>query len=902
MTLAAGTRVGPYEIVDLLGAGGMGQVYRARDPKLQRDVAIKILPDLDPLDGDRLPRFAREAQFLASLNHPHIAAIYSFEEPHAIVMELVDGPTLGDLIARRSLNVAEATRIAQHVALALEAAHEKGIVHRDLKPANIKVTPNGTVKVLDFGLAKALNKESAVSVLADSPTFSAVGGTRAGVILGTVAYMSPEQARGQALDARTDIWAFGCVLFEMLTGRPAFDGQAVTDVLAAILTREPEWETLPADTPDAVRRLLRRCLQKDLKHRLRHIGDAQFELHDARTVEPPGQAPPRGRHPAWKILPIVGALGALLGAAVYHLAAGARLDAGPQWPTAQVTATRLTNYGQSETDAAISPDGRSFVFLSNHGGTPDLWLRQVAGGDPIPLTNDASIEDGPTYAPDGETIYFARLDSGRPSIWRTGMLGGQAQKVIEGRLPALSRDGRHLAFLRDGPEGSTLMIADATGGGARAVWTGLLGGALAHAPAWSPDGQRVSFTQFGLFAPSNLVVVDATSGQLRQVTRYTKGNEGVGSHTWLPDNRHLLVSFVPFQRQLARSDLGILDVEDGSIERLTMAIESGYTAPSLSADGTRLIATATDSRRDVWKVPLGPNPSENERAAVRLLDDTWDAMWTFVSRDGRTLLFNSPLSGSRNLWMMPLDGSGRPRQITSFPNDALAHSSLSPDGRRVAFASTAAGSSDIWVQDVDGSNLRQLTNDDASDAWPVWSPDGQSLVFNSLRDGRHQIWRVSVADATAERIIDGFFRGDWANQPDGSGTWIVTSTGAGGFRLIDVEQRSVVWEVRRPDALAMPIFSPDHRSISVPLTRGGGQTDIAVVDAASGSVRIAAQLPYPVMFRASWIDGGKAVLVNRDNSASYIVMFDRFRRVSGRGGSYVDREGWLASHPKLARR
>jgi Tol biopolymer transport system component len=226
--------------------------------------------------------------------------------------------------------------------------------------------------------------------------------------------------------------------------------------------------------------------------------------------------------------------------------------------------------------------------------------------------------------------------------------------------------------------------------------------------------------------------------------------------------------------------------------------------------------------------------------------------------------------------MMPLDASAPPRQITSFPNDALAHSSLSPDGRRVAFASIAAGSSDIWIQDVDGSNLRQLTNDDAADAWPVWSPDGESLVFNSLRDGRHQTWRASAADGSAQKIVDGFFRGDWVDQPDGSGTWIVTSMGPGGVRLIDVEQRSVVWEVLRPDALAMPMFSPDRRSISVPLTRGRAQTDIAVLDAATGSIRIAAHLSFPVLFRACWIDGGRAVLVNRDNSTSHVVMFDRF--------------------------
>ncbi len=340
-----------------------------------------------------------------------------------------------------------------------------------------------------------------------------------------------------------------------------------------------------------------------------------------------------------------------------------------------------------------------------------------------------------------------------------------------------------------------------------------------------------------------------------------------------------MVTFVTFRRKQALSDLGILDVEDGSIQRLTMAVGTGLSGPSLSADGSRLIATATQYQRDVWRIPLGPDPVANGRSAVRILDGTWEAMWTFVTRDGRTLLFNSPLSGSRNLWTMPVDASESPRQITSIPDDALAHSSLSTDGKRVAFASIAAGSCDISIQNVDGSNLRQLTNDDAADAWPVWSPDGEWLAYNSLRGGRQETWRISVETSRAEKIVDGFFRGDWIGQPDGSGTWIVTSTGPGAFRLVDVEQRSIVWEQRRsPDSLSMPCFSADGRLISLPLGRGRDRTDIVVADAATGSMRVLAHLPFSVLFRASWIDNGKALLVNRDNTTSHIVMFDRFTR------------------------
>src|SRR5919108_1334465 len=280
--IATGTRIGAYEVVALIGAGGMGEVYRARDTRLNRDVALKVLPELFARDLDRLARFRREAQLLASLNHPNIAAIYGFEESNgvrALVLELVEGPTLADRIAEGPIPLNEALPIARQVAEALEAAHEQGIVHRDLKPSNIQVRADGTVKVLDFGLAKALERDEVQADISQSPTIT-VDGTRAGVLLGTAAYMSPEQARGRAVDKRTDVWAFGCVLYEMLTGRAVFARNTTSDAIAAILEREPDWSHLPALTPQRVHRVLRRCLQKDSRRRFRDIGDARLELED----------------------------------------------------------------------------------------------------------------------------------------------------------------------------------------------------------------------------------------------------------------------------------------------------------------------------------------------------------------------------------------------------------------------------------------------------------------------------------------------------------------------------------------------------------------------------------------------------------------------------------------------
>src|SRR5947209_5301317 len=282
MALTSRTKFGPYEIVSLLGAGGMGEVYRARDTKLGRDVALKFLPPLFSADADRVARFEREARLLASLNHPHIGAIYGFEDGGsvpALVLELVEGDTLHDRLRRGPLPLSEALAVAQQIAEALDAAHRAGIIHRDLKPSNIKITPDGVVKVLDFGLAKALAAEGSGPDLSKSPTITA-DGTIAGVILGTAAYMSPEQARGQPVDKRTDIWAFGCVLFEMLTGSAAFARETITDTIVAVVGAEPEWKALPADTPGGIRRLLTRCLQKDARRRLHDIADARIEIED----------------------------------------------------------------------------------------------------------------------------------------------------------------------------------------------------------------------------------------------------------------------------------------------------------------------------------------------------------------------------------------------------------------------------------------------------------------------------------------------------------------------------------------------------------------------------------------------------------------------------------------------
>jgi len=411
MSVTIGTQLGSYEITSLIGKGGMGEVYRARDTKLKRDVAIKILPEEFSRDPDRVNRFQREAQVLASLNHPNIAAIHSFEEANEmrfLVLELVEGETLADRIARGPIAVEEALHVAIQICDAFEAAHEKGIVHRDLKPANVKITPDGKVKVLDFGLAKVGGNDSPTK-LSELPT---VTGTRDGVIWGTTFYMSPEQARGQKLDKRTDIWAFGCVLYELLSQRRAFAGETLNDIIAGVLEREPDWQALPPSTPRKVRDLLHKCFRKDIDRRLHDIADARIEIEEALTA-PLSAEQPAGvesstrkgwRGPIlWSLASAV--MGVIASVAVFRLLV----------PTSSPTQPSLTRFamdlpadqqlaGVNVPAVDVSPDGKQVAYVASRGGSSQLYLRALDSvAKPIPGTEGAY---GPFFSPDGQWVGF----------------------------------------------------------------------------------------------------------------------------------------------------------------------------------------------------------------------------------------------------------------------------------------------------------------------------------------------------------------------------------------------------------------------------------------------------------------------------------------------------------------
>src|SRR5215831_3936415 len=519
MALTSGTRLGPYEVLSPLGAGGMGEVYRARDQKLDREVAIKVLPHEFRGDADRLARFGREARALAALNHPNIAAIYGFEdagEAPLLVLELVQGETLAERLAAGSLPLEEALGICRQIAEALEAAHASGIVHRDLKPANVKITPSGMVKVLDFGLAKALGSEMAPARdLSHSPTVTS-GGTQQGVILGTASYMSPEQARGKPVDRRTDIWSFGCVLYETLVGRRAFEGETVSDVMVAVLSKEPDWDALPKNLPARVRDTVRRCLQKDPERRLHDIADARLELEDSSSelasglpaISTQSEALRGGRR--WALLATALASAALGGLLIWLLARP-RAANGP--PRIGALARMTPPVGRAAWPT-WSPDGNLLAYASDRNGDFEIYVRRGDGGQDVNITNNPGQDIQPAFSADGNSIAFVSTRSSKTGLikigggatlqrgsrtyggdlWLVPSLGGAAQRLApDANYPVWRPDGRHVLYV-SGPETHRAILEVPAEGGAprpilpstqsswEIVWIGC-----------SPDGRWVSF-------------------------------------------------------------------------------------------------------------------------------------------------------------------------------------------------------------------------------------------------------------------------------------------------------------------------------------------------------------------------------------------------------------------------
>jgi len=781
--IPAGRAIGGYIILSRLGAGGMGEVYRARDSKLGRDVAIKILPRLFTADSERLARFDREARMLASLNHPHVGAIYGLEHMDgtpALVLELIEGDTLAERIAEGPIAGSEALTLAMQIAEALEAAHDKGIVHRDLKPANIKITPDGLVKVLDFGLARAAAGGEAGPDLAKSPTVTNLGGTREGTLLGTVAYMSPEQARGKVVDRRTDIWAFGCVLYEMLSGRPAFTGDTLADTLAGIIGREPDWTALPAGTPSDVRRLLKRCLEKNPSRRLRDAADVRITIDDVRQdasiIGPTADAggTMRSARRTWlQTISIGGIMALVAGFAAWTLKPSPTQHRSPvarltlslppgdtialTWPAVALSAdSRLLAYTAGrglrppqlfvrpidslETTLVPGSEGAKTPFFSPDGRWIGFFAQGklkkvlVTGGG-LQTLCDAAAAFGGTWGAD-ETIYFAPFNTS--GIWQVAAAGGAPKEVtrldrgqgeVSHRWPQISPDGKVLFFtVWTGPgwDERHLEAQIANGGERRQLVAG------ASTGRYVTTGHLLYARNEELFVvPFDLAHVQVTGPPVTLVDRPSEqAGAGEGAQVTVSNNGTL--AYV--QSDSRASDRRMVWVGAGGTVQPLKSPPGAYVDPAISPDGGSVAVSIQGPTQNIWVYDLS-------RSTLTILPSTGSSQAPAWTPDGRRLVYRRTQGGSRNIFSRAADGSGEEERLTT-ADGMQTPSMVSSDGMRLLFdeASPDTGRN-IWMLPLDAGRVPQaVLRTRFNEGSAKLSPKGNWLAYMSDESGRSEVY------------------------------------------------------------------------------------------------------------------------------------------------------------------
>ncbi len=682
MPLSAGTTIGSYEVTAQIGAGGMGEVYRATDTKLNRDVALKVLPEAFTSNPERLTRFEREAKVLASLNHPNIGHIYGLEETEgtqALVLELVEGPTLADRIAKGPIQIEEVLSIARQIAEALEAAHEQGVIHRDLKPANVKIREDGTVKVLDFGLAKVFQPEPE-GAESESPALTATA-TRPGVIMGTAAYMSPEQAKGEPIDRRSDIWAFGCVLYEMLTGRRTFEGDSVSEIMAGVLKGEPDWDALPRELSPGLVTLLRRCLRKDPKERIRDIGDVRLRMADASDVPAASTSELR----VWqRLLPAV--IVAPLVAIVSGLAVWGLLSDRTTEPSVTTTRTTITlpesyEFPSRGGRVALSPDGQTLVYSAIGDDGAQLFRRSIDQFGAVPMKDTEGGRD-PFFSPDGQWVGF--LADG--ALRKVALAGGPAQMLTE--LPALS-------------------------GHRSAVWTS--------------DDMIV----IGRFP--GLALVPAAGGEPTVIVKPEVGILPMYPQV-LPERGAILFTL---------SD-SILDAQDaGELQILLPGTgERRSVLPNAVAgrvlDTGHLVFARSGA---LWAVPFDQEGLEIVGTPVPVVEGVHYSRWAgvqyAVSENGTLVYLPGDVGGAdRKTTLALVDRQGTSEKLP-LPSGHYASPRFSPDGTRIAVEIDAEDGSKIFLYELSNNRLRQLTFDGGD--WPLWTPDGTQITFRA----KEALWNIA---------------------------------------------------------------------------------------------------------------------------------------------------------------
>ena len=888
MPLTVGTRVGHYEIAEAIGAGGMGVVFRARDHALGRDVAVKVLPPAVAEDDERRQRFAREARLLAALNHPHIAQVYGIEDSSAgsaIVMELVPGRTLRDLIRSRAIGTREALAYARQIARALDAAHEKGIIHRDLKPENIKVTPDGVVKVLDFGLAKAWSEDAAN---ADVETMTVAAETRVGQVMGSVGYMSPEQARGQAVDRRTDIWAFGCVLFELFSGRSPFDAPTASDTLAAVLEKEPDWDALPHSTPPHVRHLIARCLEKDRRQRLRDIGDALPELADesAIVVASGTTGETKASSRLWRPLAIVLAAVALTVAVYLAVSSNSR---GTTPPVSGQLATPLTAYPGFEQTPTLSPDGSQVAFSWNGPGQDnfDIYVKLVGPGEPLPLTRNPAHDENPAWSPDGAQIAFLRFISTEAAdLMVIPALGGAERKIAsihpvrswDRAFPKLSwmPDGRWLAFggalSPEGPLGIWLIAAD--GQERRQLTEGPAAMADVN-PVPSPDGTHIAFIRERSVSRSAVFVLPLTAGGVPagSAAQLTSDSWNVNGVAWAPDGQDLLFSWGGHFGLSRLSRVSATSSRGGLVQPTALPFGEQATALAISKS-RRLVYSARFRDTALYEAPL--SGSSHQPLAASGFSSTFDEQTPHYSPDGTRLSFTSTRSGVEEIWVGNRDGSNL-LQVTSMGGPQCSNPQWSPDGRTILFNSRREGSADLYTLVPETRELHQLTREASDEDEPRWSRDGRWIYFGSNKSGREEVWRISADGGDLKQITR---HGGTTATESPDRRYLYYAKGPfprGSIWRVPVQGGS---EERVADGLSYSLnfVVADHGLYFLAVRDTPEKTSIDFVEFATGTRTRIVDLRQPWWYGMALSPDGKSLLFSLVNSAgSNLMLVENFR-------------------------
>jgi Tol biopolymer transport system component len=758
-----GDSLAHFIVQEQIGLGGMGAVFRATDTKLSRDVALKVLPEAFAEDAERLARFRREAQVLASLQHPNIASIYGIETAEGqtfLVMELCEGQDLSAIIDRGPVPVEEARDIARQIARGLEEAHEKGIIHRDLKPANVKVSSEGKVKILDFGLARTFTEDAEPAESSNNTMTVAASMTRPGVVLGTAAYMSPEQARGQGIDKRTDIWAFGVILFEMLTGKRLFAGETATDILASVLRQEPDFDSLPEGLPLELGYVIRRCLDRNRESRLRDIGEARclvsqdasassLSLLALPAVESTGQVR-RSRSVLWPA-----AVAVLLLALVGALTLGRGPDQAER-QAVNMAFTQLTSQGHLEHGGAMGPDGNYFVYTALGGDDFDIFMQRAGGLNPINLTEDSDSFDGQAaVSPDGASIVFTSNREGG-GVYHMGATGESARLLAAGgSYPAWSPDGRQIVFSTENFRSplarettSQLWIVGVDGRDNQQIPLDL----DAIQPSWSPGGQRIAF--WSVLHESGQRDIWTVRPDGSELTRITEDSPLDYCPVWSRDGKWLY--FLSNRGGLTNLWRVPMDEETGQKlgepEMFTMP-STNVPRFSLSPDGSRLVFTDLKELRHLYRLDLDP-----------------------VTR--------TPL--------------GQPVPLLT-GSMIIQNATASSDGQWLAFIRRGF-KEDLYLVRSDGTGLRKLTDDVARDRGPQWYDDDRRLIFYSDRSGAYEIWSIRTDGGDARQLTRDSDDAYWFPQAHDNREYVTTFNEYGSFRMD--------WNADRT-ALGKPVAMPD---------------------------------------------------------------------------------------------